>query len=94
MNAGSTSISQNSRHYLAVFDDPGCIFPDFFDGPGFFDISGVEEVSIDVSGLLEEWKSNDGKTKGGASGLGAFVGIYECSTHLYFILSSSIIYII
>ena len=56
-----------------VFDNPGRIFPDFFDGPGFFDISGVEEVSIDVSGLLEEWKSNGGKTKGGAWGLGALI---------------------
>ena len=56
-----------------MFDNPGRIFPAFFDGPGFFDISGVEEVSIDVSGLLEEWKSNDGKTKGGALGLGALI---------------------
>jgi hypothetical protein len=37
-------------HYLAVFDDPGRIFPAFFDGPGFVVVSSVCEIPIDVSG--------------------------------------------
>ena len=43
-------MSQNI-HHLAVLDDPGHIFPAFFDGPGFVIVSSVCEIPIDISGL-------------------------------------------
>ena len=56
------TMSQNI-HYLAVFDDPGCIFPAFFDGPGFVVVSGVCEISIDASGLTMGPEIIGGKMK-------------------------------
>jgi hypothetical protein len=50
-------------HYLAVFDDPGRIFPAFFDGPGFVIVSGVCEISIDASGLITGPEVIGGKMK-------------------------------
>lgn len=42
-------MSRN-RHHLAVFDDPGRIFPAFFEGPGFVVVSSVCEIPTNVSG--------------------------------------------
>lgn len=53
-----------------MFDVPGRIFPDPFDGPGFLDVvPDVEEISIDVPEPTAELKSNAGKIKGPVSTL-------------------------
>ena len=58
------TISRNMyRYHLAVFDVPGRIFPTFFDGPGFFVVSVVCEVSIDVPGPTAGPKAVGGKMK-------------------------------
>ena len=55
-------ISQNIYH-LAVFDVLGRIFPAFFNGPGFFVVSGVCKISIDVPGPTTAPKDVGGKMK-------------------------------
>ena len=56
-------ISSWNIYHLAVFDVPGCIFPAFFNGPGFFVVSGVCKISIDIPGPTTGPKDVGGKTK-------------------------------
>ena len=55
-------MSQNI-HHLAVLDDPGHIFPAFFDGPSFVIVSSVCEIPINISGLTTGSEVIGGKMK-------------------------------